>query len=197
MNNRIIPLVAALIMAGIACGPIGATPTLPPVSATDTPFTLPPVPATDTPVIDPLAGWLTYANSDCAYEIRVPPGSTITTGADSDRIDLPFASGTNLREKYIEVKCLPAGTGCSSMLGEGSREFNGWMFSYYDGADAGAGNYWNWTTYTSVAGTMCTDLSFTLHSVNAMNYNPPIPEYDPVSETAIFDEIMDTFTWGP
>jgi hypothetical protein len=195
MNNRIIPLVAALIMAGIACGPIGATPTLPPVSATDTPVTLPPVPSTDTPFIDPLAGWITYANSDCAYAIRVPPGSTITPGADSDRIDLPFAAGTNLREKYIEVKCLPAGTGCSSMLGEGSREFNGWMFSYYDGADAGAGNYWNWTTYTSVAGTMCTDLSFTLHSVNAMNFNPPIPEYDPVAETAIFDEIMDTFTW--
>jgi hypothetical protein len=28
-----------------------------------------------------------------------------------------------------------------------------------------------------------------------MNYTPPIPEYDEASETAVFDEIMETFTW--
>lgn len=195
MNNRIIPVVTALILAGIACGPIGGTPTAPPHSATDTPSSLPPVPATDSPSIDPLAGWLTYVNSDCAYSIRIPPGSTITPGADSDRIDLPFAAGTNLREKYIEVTCDPIETGCSSMLGEGSREFNGTLFSFYEGSDAGAGNYWNWITYTTAAGIMCTDLSFTLHSVNPMNYSPPIPEYDQAAETAVFDEIMNTLTW--
>jgi len=195
MSNRLIPLAAALILAVIACGPIGGTATLPPVPATDTPDTLPPVPATDAPSIDPLAGWLTYMNSDCAYSIRIPPGSTITPGADSDRIDLPFTPGTNLREKWIEVTCEPIGTGCSSMLGEGSREFNGTMFSYYEGSDAGAGNFWNWITYTAPAGTMCTDVSFTMHSVNAMNYNPPIPEYDQAAESAVFDEIMETFTW--
>jgi hypothetical protein len=195
MKNRFIPVVAALILAGIACGPLGGTPTLPPRRATDPPDSLPPRSATESPSIDPLAGWITYSNADCEYEIRVPPGSTITPGTDSDRIDLPFASGTNLREKWIEVTCEPIATGCSSMLGEGSREFNGTMFSFYEAADAGAGNYWNWITYTAPAGTMCTDLSFTIHSVNAMNYTPPIPEYDETAETAVYDEIMETFTW--
>jgi hypothetical protein len=191
MKKRLAVCVLALLLAGIACGPFGTTPT----------ETLAPPTATSIPEphdIDPHSDWLTYANSDCAYEIRIPPGSTITLGSDSDRIDLPFAEGTNLHEKYIEVTCLPAATGCSSMYGEGSREFNGTMFSFYEGADAGAGNFWNWITYTTIAGTMCTDLSFTLHSVNAMNYTPPIPEYDQAAESAVFDEIMDTFTWvGP
>jgi hypothetical protein len=194
MRNRLIPLAAVLILASLACGPVGGTATLPPVLATDTPFTVPPA-ATDTPFVDPYAGWLTYMNVDCGYEILVPPGSTITPGADTDRIDLPFASGTNLREKWIEIVCLPIETACSSMLGEGSREFNGTMFTFYEGGDAGAGNYWNWITYTTPAGVMCTDITFTLHAVNAMNYTPPIPEYDQAAETAVFEEILGTITW--
>ena len=188
MKKRLAVCVLALFLAGIACGPFGSTPTeaLAPPTATSLPGPL---------LVDPRPDWITYTNSDCAFEIHIPPGSTIASSPDSDRIDLPFAEGTNLREKYIEVTCLPAATGCSSMLGEGSREFNGTMFSFYDGSDAGAGNRWNWITYTTIAGTMCTDLSFTLHSVNPMNYTPPIPEYDQAAESAVFDEIMETFTW--
>ena len=76
MKNRLIPFVLVLIMAGIACGPTGT-------------LTPPPALPTATPTPDPLADWLTYANADCSFEIRVPPGSTITPGADSDIIGLP------------------------------------------------------------------------------------------------------------
>ena len=191
MNSRLIPFVLVLILAGIACGPT-ATPTPPPA--------LP----TKTPIPDPFADWLTYSNADCSFEIRVPPGSTITPGADSDTIGLPFVPGTNLSEKYLEVTCRAGVVPCVSPYAEGYapgslpteiRDINGISFFVMTGGDAGAGNYWDWTAYSTTTGSLCIDLSFMLHSLNPYNFTPPIPEYDQAAESAIFDEIMNTFAW--
>lgn len=199
MQKRITAVVLVLVLAGMACGPI-TTPTLPPVLPTEPPADTVP----DLPTTDPLPGWLTYANADCSFQIRVPPGSIITPGADSDIIGLPFVPGTNLSEKYIEVTCRTGVVPCESPYAEGFapgslpveiRNINGTTFAVMSGGDAGAGNYYNWTAYSTSTGSLCIDLSFMLHSVNAMNYTPPIPEFDQAAESAIFDEIMATFTW--
>ena len=75
------------------------------------------------------------------------------------------------------------------------RDFNGIPFVVMTGGDAGAGNYWDWTAYSTTTGSQCIDLSFMLHSLNPYNFTPPLPEYDQAAESAIFDEIMNTFTW--
>ncbi|MGD8554489.1 MAG: hypothetical protein PVJ07_06585 [Anaerolineales bacterium] len=192
MKNRLTILVLVLILAGLACGGPGATP--PPGLPTEPPATSPP--ATSPPVAptpDPHPDWLTYTNSDCGFQIRVPPDSIITPGAGSANITLTFLPDTNLREKYLEVTCTAAGT-----LPSDTRVFNGITFAYETGSDAGAGNRWNWTTYTATTDGLAAELMFMLHSVNPMNYTPPIPEFDEAYETAVFDMIMGTFVWlGP
>jgi hypothetical protein len=176
-------------LAGIACGSPAATPTPPPGLPTEPPATSPPA----APTPDPFADWLTYINADCGFQIRVPPDSIITPGADSDNITLSFLPDTNLREKYLEVTCDVPGP-----LPGDTRVFNGITFAYENAGDAGAGNYWNWTTYTAIADGLAAELMFMLHSVNAMNYTPPIPEFDEAYETGVFDMIMGTFVWlGP
>jgi hypothetical protein len=154
--------------------------------------------------VDPLADWLTYENVECSFEIRVPPGSIITPGADSDIIGLPFTPGTNLSEKYIQITCRSGVVPCESPYAEGYapgtlpvtlQDFNGVTFAVMQGGDAGAGNFYDWTAYSTTTGSLCIDLSFMLHSLNAMNFDPPVPEYDVAAESAIFEEIMNTFGW--
>ena len=199
MDNRLINAVLALVLAAMACGPIGSTPTV--SLPTNTPEALAPIAS---PTTDPLAGWLTYANIDCSFEVRVPPGSIITPGTDSDVIGLPFTPGTNLTEKYLEVTCRTGVVPCQSPFAQGyspgslpseTRDINGTTFVVVSAGEGAAGNYYVWTAYSTTAGSQCIDLSFVLHSVNAYNFDPPIPEYDQAAESAIFDVIMSTFSW--
>jgi hypothetical protein len=65
------------------------------------------------------------------------------------------------------------------------------------GSDAGAGNYYDFTAYTTTQGDTCVSLSFVLHSTAAQNYTPPLPEFDRNAESAVFEQIVATFQWTP
>ena len=114
------------------------------------------------------------------------------------RIDLPVQPGTNLREKYVEVYTSFYENGCAiPQDGEVSdAEFNGVEFSFQSGADAGAGNYYEWERYTTNNGTACVSLYFVLHSTNPDNYDEPPPVFDDAAERAVIGQILSTFSWS-
>ena len=177
-----------VLLAVSACGPV----TVP--AATPTP--LPPeVPA----------GWVCYQNAAFGFEVCYPAASVLTTASDAhSRIDLAFLSGTNLVEKWMDVDSRAILSDCASPQAEGyapgsldeeTRTINGLEFFVQSGADAGAGNQYAWTGYSTERDGVCVSLTGVLHSTNPAMYPTPPPEYDPAGEVAVFDEIVATFRW--
>ncbi len=200
MKKRVLALCVSVLAMALACLslPTGEppTPTTPP-SAT-------PTLATPTPGFP---GWLTYANAACGFEIQYPPDGVLTElDAQHARLDLTIVPATNLSEKYTQIDVEAAATPCLSPLAQGydiaalntsTVTVNGTSFLRQEGSDAGAGNFWEWVAYSTSADCGCVSLSFVLHSTNPMNYPTPPPIFDPVAESAVFDDILSTFLWGP
>jgi hypothetical protein len=214
---RLIPIL--LILPLIACSIFEGTPTeepAPPLSDTPPaePSPLPPPseappaipPTIEIPTVGPVTGdWPCYSNESAfAFTICYPPDAGLIPLSPSNaRIDLSIAPDTNLAEKWLEIIVSEAADECSGP--HGSTEppetvtiagpYNEMDFLRESGGDAGAGNFYEWVSYsTSWSGT-CVSLTFTLHSTNPLFYDPPIAEFDRAAESAIFDEILATFYW--
>jgi hypothetical protein len=167
-----------------------------------------PTPATPTPTAGPgtiPAGWTCYQNAPYGFEVCYPPDATLTTSTpEHARISLPVPDGTNLVEKWMDVD---AGSGlatCESPQAAGYapgtthdayRTINGLDFLVQSGSQGAAGNFYNWTGYSTERGGVCASLSGVVHSVNALNFPTPPPTVDPVAESAVFDQIAATFRW--
>jgi hypothetical protein len=167
-----------------------------------------PTPATPTPTAGPgtiPAGWTCYQNAPYGFEVCYPPDATLTTSTpEHARISLPVPDGTNLVEKWMDVD---AGSGlatCESPQAAGyapgtthdvHRTINGLDFLVQSGSQGAAGNFYNWTGYSTERGGVCVSLSGVVHSVNALNFPTPSPTVDPVAESAVFDQIAATFRW--
>ena len=114
------------------------------------------------------------------------------------RIYLPLEEqGTNLGEKYAEVNVIENADPCKSLNpGATTSEdvtINNIPFLKESGSDAGAGNIYDWVSYSTTKDNACINLSFVLHSTNPGNYPTPPPEFDKEAESAVFDTIMSTF----
>jgi hypothetical protein len=59
--------------------------------------------------------------------------------------------------------------------------------------DAGAGNVYHLTGYSTLKAATCVSITFILHSSNPQMYDTPPPDYDPAAESTVFDEMMNTF----
>ena len=200
MKNRLIAPCLAILAVTLACLslPAGDTPT----ATNPPPITL--TPSTPTPGHP---GWLAYRNESCGFEAQYPPEGTLQeTGALHARIDLAFTPGTNLSEKYAQIDVEAAATPCLSPLALGydisalstsTVTVDGSSFLRQEGADAGAGSFYEWVAYSTSNDCGCVSLSFVLHLLNAMNFPTPPPLFDPVAESAVFDEILSTFVWAP
>ena len=199
-------------VASATSAPIVATATI--AAATDTPAVTatpsaapspkaacaPPMPAAEA------AGslkWVAYCDTRNGFGFRYP-----TTGGDeyagNGRVYLPYLLGTNLHQKILDVTVAAGGPTCSSPASAGyapgtvpteNMTFNGIAFVQESGSDAGAGNYYDWTGYSTFKNGQCISLTFTLHSVNRLNYDTPPPQFDAARETAVYSAIMSTFSW--
>lgn len=210
MNNKrkcfgIIFLTAFLIACSLIAN-LAVTPesTLPPQSVTLA-RTEPATPVPE-PSPEPMhSDWLYYQDQKCGFEIRYPPSGVITEEASGlIRIDLPIIPGTNLHEKYLEINCQAKVEPCLSPLSAGydpgllettTQVINGSEFFVQSGSEGAVGNYYDWKSYSVSSNSHCISFDFVLHSVNAQNYTPPIPEFDELTERAIFSEIMSSFSW--
>ncbi len=132
-----------------------------------------------------------------------PKEGRLAAGQQPARIDLSFATGTNLREKWLEVRATSASSDVCSNPAQtlnptGSPEvvsINALEFKRQSFGQGAAGNLYDGVAYATAKGGSCVVLTFTLHSVQAANFATPIPTFDRPTESAIFDQIVTTLRW--
>jgi hypothetical protein len=176
----------------------GPTPT-PPSTATPAPSATPlPSP---TPTATTIPGWLTLTNQKYGFKFNYPPQSLISNLTDNGaHIALPFVSGTNLVEKYMDLSVQENLNPCVSPMGPGFITpqqviINGITFTKEGAADAGVGHVHKWVAYSTLKGNACISMGFVLHWLQAGNFATPPPLFDEAAESAVFDQIMSTFGW--
>jgi hypothetical protein len=178
------------------------------VSATGTPLpTASGTSASPTATQPASSGTTLYVNSVYKFQFSYPSQGHLSNQTQyAAHITLPFTSGTNLVEKYMDVSVTPNSTTCSSPLTQGYApgsfqsqqvSINGQTFTKESGSNAGAGNIYDWVAYSILKGTDCISLGFTLHSTNPGNYPTPPPTFNMLSESSVFSDIISTFTFTP
>src|SRR5688572_12160228 len=188
--------------------PSSPTPTITPdgpsATATPTPDLPPPPPASQTATPTIPMDWLTYTNSYYGFQFRYPPRLEDLPSQDNNyaRINLPFAPGTNLGEKYLQVDVVENANPCRSPVAASSFVqssetvmLNGITFLKETGQEPAAGNLYQFVAYSTARDNACVSLSFVLHSVNPGNLATPIPVFDYAAESAIFEQIIGTYMW--
>lgn len=190
-------------------GPLGQpqpTPSLTPAPAslTATASTGPVSIVTPPPGVN-TSTWQTYRDERAGFELKYPAEGKLTPQEGSVRIDLPFAPGTNLVEKYLTITAgpPPAG-GCASPQLAGYQPgtipteqvlVDGVEFTRATINGAAAGNRYHATSYWTEAAGTCIVLDFVLHSTTPQNYPTPPPEFDAAKESEVFTAIVATFRW--
>ena len=147
-----------------------------------------------------------YQSDQYGYKFNYPNDATLNIDTGSHvQIHFTIMPGTNLGEKYVDINiwdptqlpCIgtapahPSPTGLAVVI-------NGVSFWRENGSDAGAGNIYDWVSYSAAKDHVCVNMQFFLHSTNPGNYFPtPPPLFDKLGESQVFTQILNTFTWIP
>jgi hypothetical protein len=183
--------------------PGGPTATSTP-SPTGTPTPIPGGPTATFTATPTASDWLTFTNSTYGFQFKYPKEAQLADGNTDNfaRLDLPFAAGTNLREKYLEVIVVENANPCRSPLATSSMletsetvVINGITFLKETGGDGGAGHLRQWVAYSTLRDNVCVSLDFVLHSLNPGNFPTPPPVFDYAAESAVFGQIVSTYAW--
>ena len=185
-----------------------------PVSASTLTFTPVPVTPSETPtpvftvtVPPPVnTGQLAYTNQRYGFQFTYPANSVVGTLQDTyARINLPFISGTNLVEKYLEVTVSENVSPCTSPLTQGHAPGTvatqavtspaGIQFVKESSQEGAVGQIYDWVAYSTTKGTACISMNFVLHSTNPLNFPVPPPTYNKDMESVIFFDIISAFGW--
>ncbi len=160
--------------------------------------------ATNTPVatISATAAASVYQNVKYNFKFTLPNNATIKSQSDTvGRVDLPFAAGTNLIEKYIQINVVENANPCVSPVMDGTSAttenvtINNIQFSKQAGTGVAAGNIYDWVAYSTVRNNACISLTFILHSGNPGAYATPPALFDKNAESAVFTTTISTFNW--
>lgn len=147
------------------------------------------------------AGWQEYQNTIAGFKFFYPGDAAITYEEPNHvQIYMSITPGTNLVSKYLEQVVSQYDGACNSAFGGttiGMETINGYAFLHEEGRDQGAGQIHEWVSYSTVQGTSCISFNFILHSGNPDNYDPPVPLFDKAAESAVFMQIMNTFSMLP
>jgi hypothetical protein len=151
------------------------------------------------------SGWLTYLNLAYGFRLDYPSGGGGLQPGDTAvaaRIDLPFAPGTNLTEKYLAIEVTtPDASHCGAPYAGGptpvpvTLTIGGLPWTQQNGGEGAMGSIYLWTTYSTISGSVCVNLSFILHSHPTDLWPTPPPAYDEAGESAVFLHIVETFVW--
>lgn len=149
----------------------------------------------------PNVDWLTYSDP-AGFSIQHPlTWQQRNNEGDPPLFSLEAAPGTTLLEKYVQIYVTPDATECSQKLYGGETippsevTINGVQFLKEAGAGLGAGNVYEWTGYSTMKGTTCISILFVLHSANPGVYSTEPPAFDYAAESAVFDEMINTFRY--
>jgi len=143
-----------------------------------------------------------FQNTKYNFKFTLPAGATIAGQSDTvGRVNLPFAAGTNLTEKYIQVNVVEGANPCvnpvmdvASAVTENAT-INTIVFIKQTGQGIALGNIYDWVAYSTLRNNACISLTFILHSVNPANLPTPPPLFDKNAESAVFDTTIATFNW--
>jgi hypothetical protein len=143
---------------------------------------------------------IVYQNAAYGYRISYPSSGAFTVNTPTQqKIQLPFAPGTNLAEKYAQIDVSTSPPTCASSLGPARTSqdvtVNGLSFVKQAGSEAAAGSLYDWTAYSAQNGTTCVSVGFVLRSLDPVAFPTPPPKFDAVAESAIFDRMIATFGW--
>ena len=149
------------------------------------------------------ATWVIFTNLRYGFEFQYPSQGQVIGGNTDNyaRINLPFVPGTNLSEKYLEVLVAENVNPCRSLLATSSMlttseavVINGIPFLKETGEDGSAGHLHKWTAYSTLHNTACISLDFVLNVVNPGVFPTPPPLYDEAAESAVFGQIVSTYS---
>ena len=178
-------------------------PSTPTVTETSSPGfpTQPPASQTAMPTVP--VDWLTFTNSTFGFQFQYPPQGQIQVGSnDGDtRINnLPIVQpGTNLTRKFMEVFAGQNVTECKSPLPTQDPgqmvTINGISFLKQTGLEGAAGSTFQSVVYSTLRDGVCVNLGFVLQSHDPSSFPTPPPVFDYATETALFDQIVTTYTW--
>jgi len=204
-SKIVLVLTLAFVLAG-CCNLPAPSPAVTPVVVIESPTPVMPLDmlATQQPTLPPTASvpanWQTYTDQTYGFTFRYPAQGQIVSQQDhSARISLPVTQGTNLVEKFIDVAVTEDADPCVSQNPGVSQSqpltVNDIPFLEESGADAGAGQFYEWLAYSTSKNNVCASLTFVLHSTNPGNYSTPPPLFDKAAESDIFAPILATFAW--
>jgi hypothetical protein len=204
-SKIVLVLTLAFVLAG-CCNLPAPSPAVTPVAGKESPTSVLPsdTPVTEqatlTPTASVPANWQTYTDQAYGFTYRFPSEGQIVSQQDhTARISLPVTQGTNLVEKFIDVAVMENTDPCVSQNPGVNQSqalmVNGVPFLEESGADAGAGQFYEWVAYSTSRNNVCVSLSFVLHSTNPGNYATPPPLFDKPAESDIFASILATFAW--
>jgi len=152
----------------------------------------------------PAGAWLTFTNPRYNLQFKYPQEGQIVSGSTDNyaRITLPFTTGTNLSEKYLEVIVAENANLCRSPRADGTIPatsetviINGISFLKETGEDGTAGHINKWTAYSTRRDNVCVSLDFVLRAANPDVFPTPPPIYDEAAESAVFAQIVSTYAW--
>ncbi|KKR13501.1 MAG: hypothetical protein UT43_C0043G0008 [Parcubacteria group bacterium GW2011_GWC1_39_29] len=103
-----------------------------------------------------------------------------------------FTVGTSADSNAVK-NCLIADGGNGVITGEAT--IGGRKFTKLNFTDAGAGNYYETTSYRMLYNNQCYAVEYTIHSTNIYNYSPDqdIKEFDKAKITSILEAIVQSF----
>jgi hypothetical protein len=109
-------------------------------------------------------------------------GATFTVGTSADS-DAVTGCTTNALD----------GTGTN----KGAAVINGVNFTKFETSDAGAGNFYDTTSYRTVRNNQCYAIEYTIHSTNIGNYSPDqgIKAFDKLSVQKVLEQMVQSFTF--
>jgi len=161
-------------------------------------------PASTLPGTQNLLDWQLYRDERYGFELLYPLDSVVAAASEQTRIDLHISPGTNLQEKYLLIDAQPGDARCQSSLEVGYSpealqvsqvEIGEQTFTLLSGSEGAAGNFYDWSGYSTANPNVCISLTFVLHSMDAYNFETPLPEFDRHRESDVFGSILASFRW--
>jgi hypothetical protein len=161
---------------------------------------------TFTPTSTMEGSWFSFGTGLYHFQFLYPGDAQLVDGSRDNyaRINLPFASGTNLSQKYMEMIVTENADPCRSPLATSSIletsetvVINSLTFLKETGQDGSAGHLNKWVAYSTSRDDACVSLNFVLRSANPDVFATPPPLYDEAAESVVFRRIVSTFAWLP
>lgn len=117
-----------------------------------------------------------------------------TTQPKTNFSEATFTVGTSADPSAVAM-CLTANSTGGPVAKPAKAVVNGVAYMVFTSNDAGAGNFYETTSYRTVRGGQCYAIEYTIHSSNIGNYSPDqgISAFDRAKVQAVFTGIMQSF----